>query len=84
MASRKISAELSKNIQKWFWTWLVDHPDVSIRKLSEKIGVTSTYLYNVRQGTVTASIDKLVKLADYTGATLDEICGRTVKKESTK
>lgn len=83
MSSEKLSIELSKNIQNWFWNWLVDHPDVSIRKLSEKIGVTSTYLYNVRQGTVTASIDKLVKLADYTGATLDEICGRT-QKERTK
>ena len=84
MAGKKLSVELSSQIQNWFWNWLVDHPDVSIRKLAKDIGVTSTYLYNVRQGTVTASIDKLVKLADYTGATLDEICGRTVKKESTK
>lgn len=80
MAGKKLSLELSSKIQNW----LVDHPDVSIRKLAKDIGVTSTYLYDMRQGTVTASIDKLVKLADYTGATLDEICGRTVKKERTK
>lgn len=81
MASRKISAELSKNIQKWFWTWLVDHPDVSISKMAEKAKIDSSYLYNIRKGTVTASIDKLVKLADYTGASIDEICGR-VKERS--
>ncbi|MBQ9460689.1 MAG: helix-turn-helix transcriptional regulator [Clostridia bacterium] len=83
MAGKKLSIELSSKIQNWFWNWLVDHPDVSIRQLAKEIDVTSTYLYDVRQGTVTASIDKLVKLADYTGATLDEICGRT-KKERTK
>ena len=73
---RKANAELREKICGWFWNYLVEHPGVPVIRIAKEAGIDRNILYQIRDGTKAGSIETLIRIADYTGVSLDEICGR--------
>lgn len=51
----------------------------SLKEVAEAIGITYNALSTYEKGSKTPSLDFAIRLADYYGVSLDELCGRSKK-----